>query len=294
MWEQLPRIEWRVSELTSYLHIIEAVVNDRPVVHEPLRQAVGELAPALRSSIQETVGWNAQIWLPKLLWGSDVTTDLSKLVRGAADDKRFQKDQAPLLVARLEDAIAAIRGVIPDMRKELTIRTRPLREQWEARGPGLMRAVSQFFAANKEYWAFGESENRPAVCCPVYPVLGGAALEHRSPNGVRVEAVLVNPQPDLPEVVRLARALTVQGVFAGNFPNTDHRIHRWGLVTVLQIPLLLHAAEAVGLCECDAVTIQLAIDSWPLYFGYRRHKAEELLARWNDLRRFLDDLDDSP
>ena len=38
----------------------------------------------------------------------------------------------------------------------------------------------------------------------IHPALGGAGEAHLAYNSVRIEAVLANPNADLPEVVRLA------------------------------------------------------------------------------------------
>ena len=71
-----------------------------------------------------------------------------------------------------------------------------LREQWEARGPGLLRAVG---LRTEESLVADEAQ-----VIVVQPALGGGGQAHLSANAVRIEAVLANPHAELPEVVRLA------------------------------------------------------------------------------------------
>ncbi|MEM6799582.1 MAG: hypothetical protein AAF589_08710, partial [Planctomycetota bacterium] len=112
----------------------------------------------------------------------------------------------PALSAAIKAGDDAIRAVLAPRGKqafldEMRLRTGPLRGQWEARGPGLMRLIGQLappVAANET--------NRVSL---VTPVVGGHGdvLEGR----VTIEAVLANPHAELPEALRLAWLLARVG-----------------------------------------------------------------------------------
>jgi hypothetical protein len=138
--------------------------------------------------------------------------------------------------------------------EELRLRERPLRELFEARGPGLLAAVAEL--------------TDPAVIAgnasvlTVHPVSGGGGAAHLDYNSVRIEAVLANPIPELPEVVRLGWLLAQ---LQQDLPAIGESIHRDRLPAVAalaMLPPVLAAAERVELARCDRQTALLAIDSW--------------------------------
>ena len=105
-------------------------------------------------------------------------------------------------VSTLADCLAAVlaaqRSALPQLDDELALRELPLREQWEARGPGILTHVAQL----TESGLYPEE----AEVLLVHPALGGGGAAHLPYNSVRIEAVLANPHADLPEVVRLGLA----------------------------------------------------------------------------------------
>lgn len=84
----------------------------------------------------------------------------------------------------------------PKLLEELRLRMGPLRELWEARGPGLVAGVGR----RTERSLIVES----ATVALVTPLAGGGGSAFPATNVVRFEAVLANPIGQLPEMVRLA------------------------------------------------------------------------------------------
>lgn len=123
----------------------------------------------------------------------------------------------------------------------LQLRLRPLREHWEARGPGLLSRVQQTYP-----WIELPSQITITL---IDPQRGGGGRVLGS-NHIEFEAVLFNPMPQLPEVVRLAwlwgccDATTRDGLSAS------------------LIPVVLEAAQHVELASFDEVTTKLAIENW--------------------------------
>ena len=123
---------------------------------------------------------------------------------------------------------------------EIALRLRPLREHWEARGPGLLTHIRSHFP-----WL--EIPDQVVVQL-VSPHNGGAGkiLSHEK---IQFEAVLFNPLPQLPEVVRLSWLCSCLGL-------GGHR------ESVAVIPLVIQAAQHVELATADESTIQCALNNW--------------------------------
>ena len=124
---------------------------------------------------------------------------------------------------------------------ETQLRIRPLREQWEARGPGLLKYVTAQLA-----WI--EFPERPTVRL-IRPQKGGHG-RIVSTNEIEFEAVLANPFPNLPEVVRL-------GWLVSCLTFGDER-----RMSIAMIPPVLAAAQHVELATFDEATCDFALRHW--------------------------------
>ncbi|MEM6331704.1 MAG: hypothetical protein AAF790_15845 [Planctomycetota bacterium] len=140
--------------------------------------------------------------------------------------------------------------------REMRLRSGPLREQWDARGRGLMRQLCRLTGHPPT-----QLENtRPgdAAVRLVAPVIGGHGELTAAGDGVLLEAVLANPHAELPEVLRLgwllARLLLAPP--AASSP-ADAGVHALALMMAV-----LAAGEAVELAACDLPTARLALDAW--------------------------------
>ncbi len=142
---------------------------------------------------------------------------------------------------------------------ELQTRSQPLRQQWEAYGPGLMRLIADRTA-----------EDLMVERCRVLlvqPIFGGAGAAHLDYNAVHLEAMLVNADDRLPECLRLAWLVAQLN---HDLPKYCERLHRDRLPAVgglAMLPVTLTAAEQLGLARLDRTTLLMAIDRWlPLPF----------------------------
>lgn len=145
---------------------------------------------------------------------------------------------------------------------EIELRLRPLREQWEARGPGILTHIQSQLP-----WL---EVPEHVVVRLVSPRKGGAGRV-LSLTTIKFEAVLFNPFPQLPEIVRL-------GWLCSCLSLGDQR------ETVAMIPPVIHAAQHVELATADEPTIQCALKHWfdeEISFI----AADTLLAWWNEIGR---------
>jgi hypothetical protein len=130
----------------------------------------------------------------------------------------------------------------PGLNAELNSRTRPIREHWEARGPGMFHFLSERQLLSKE-----------DVVLPLYllkPLLGGGGFALKTPHSlVGFEALLANVSQLVPEVVRLLWYI-LQAVT----DKDPQQLLAWAI----------HAGEAVELCRCDEVTLTEVKSLWRL------------------------------
>jgi hypothetical protein len=142
----------------------------------------------------------------------------------------------------------------PGLIEELELRTGPLREQWEARGPGLLAMVRRLT----------EEDVAPTTAdvILVRPIAGGGGQAFPPYNALVVEGVLTNSVAELPEVARLGWLWAQLGFDLPKFhealgPAQLDIAGRLGLV-----PAVLAGAEQLELARLDAHTIRLALDTW--------------------------------
>jgi hypothetical protein len=96
----------------------------------------------------------------------------------------------------------------------------------------------------------------------VYPAYGGGGRAHLLYNSVRIEAVLTNPVPELPEIVRLAWLLAQLNIDLPAFSENLRPQRRNKIAQLAMLPATLQAAEEVELARCDPAAIRLALKVW--------------------------------
>jgi hypothetical protein len=149
---------------------------------------------------------------------------------------------------------SAARSGIPNLNEELTLRERPLREQWEGRGNGLLCEIGRLT----------EESLVPERCevLLVLPALGGAGEAHLAYNSVLIEGVLANPIAELPEVVRLAWLIAQLQL---DLPKYSEEVEPQRLPDIGRLAMLppaLIAGEAMEFTRFTPELIGKAIAAW--------------------------------
>ena len=134
----------------------------------------------------------------------------------------------------------------PTLSDELSLRIGPLRQAWEAYGPGLLKGIAAKVGAGVLVDA--------ATIVPIAPEHGGGGEIDAARRIVKIEAVLTNPHPQLPEVVRMAWLLAHLGI-----DDEASRMRAWSLALAA---VVLSAAEGVELAHCKLVPLTHAIIAW--------------------------------
>lgn len=177
------------------------------------------------------------------------------------------------LAAGLNRCRGEFEGAFPRFELEIPLRTGPLRQLWEATGPGLMRMVSRNTVAHLLVAS--------AQIIVVQPVLGGLGYAHLTTNRVHIEGVLTNVSPELPETLRLAWLLAQldfeRPVQSGNIDT--HRLH--SIAGLAMLPIVLAAGEALDVCHSSVPSIQRAIELWRAdTLGLEPVQVASVLSNW--------------
>lgn len=275
------RLRWIVSQSASSLHIGAALARGQRLVDHELQARVAEPASELQREIHALELPTARFW--RMLCALSTTfsdpRQLAKMAMYRTLGRATLGDAAERLGQRITALEAALENYQPDLAAELRLRGGPLREQWEARGPGLLRKL--FAATDKRL------EVDAADVVLVLPVLGGGGEAQLQNNSVRLEAVLANPHAQLPEVVRLAWMLAQLHfdlpVFAQDI--APDRLPQ--LAALAMLPPALEAAEYVELVTFNDDLVRFAIEAWRIEVPSSIDPIDKLLRWWEafDLAR---------
>jgi hypothetical protein len=183
-------------------------------------------------------------------------------------------------VARLGGHIlsvaSATNDVLPRLSEELEHRIRPLQQQWEARGAGLLRAISGLTDAR----LFVER----AKIVVVHPTFGGGGVANLMTNSVLIEAVLANVIPELPEVVRLGWLLAQLNHELPTFSDRVRGDRLSKLAQLAMLPPTLAASQAVELSSLSIDTLRAALAGWRIDVATEADLPALLLDWWATYR----------
>lgn len=254
----MPTIElcWRASALASGLYAVERLLAGRAPLDPRLCEALSDVAGQW-GRLPAVLPEMAPRLLEQLVALAAGIANPAELARVALTKTRGRRDDSSgeAALARWLRAVASSHAAArPRAVEELELRSGPLRQQWEARGPGLMAAWSQRVGA--------ELLAPRADVTLVEPVCGGGGAAHLDYNAVTFEAVLANPHEELSEVARLGWLLAQLNLeiplFAGDLPRAE--VARLAPLAVL--PALVDAATFVELARPDPGLLARAAEVW--------------------------------
>lgn len=172
----------------------------------------------------------------------ELATIFLKRVKGSTNTKPHDASRLAAAISTLE---ASLRHLYPDLEKELSLRVGPLREQWEARGPGILHRLA----------TTTDPDLPPpeATVALVSPVHGGGGIALLASNTVVFEGVLVNGDAALPEAIRLAWLVAQLQL---DLPKFSEAIHGSRLTRIAALALLPPIFEAAHFVELVASPLQ--------------------------------------
>ncbi len=198
--------------------------------------------------------------------------DLAKaVIEHCLGSKSSSSTNTDSLAGWITEIEAATRLLYPKLLEQLELRSRPLRELWDGYGQGLMAHIRRMTS--------NQLLAEQAEIILVQPALGGFGESHPLFNKVRIEAVLANPIPELPEIVRLAWLVSqIRGPRSTMTKLPIERaieLHRLAI-----LPAVLAAAQLVELSQVDEAHVALAIEQWHIPVPAQAPVSKQLIAWW--------------
>ena len=269
-------LRWQENAWTSCLHAAQLVAGRRSAVSAELAAAI---EPPALEIVQELhfAGIPDRLFWRHLLPLSVHEASKDQLARTAVGKTSGLDAADSSAAARIGQALAdlerAYHTAIPNAQEQIALRRRPLQEAWEARGPGLMHFLKQHVPE--------DFVPESAEVILILPVSSGRGTAHLSYNSVRMEAVLYDPYPQLPEAARLGWLLAQLNLDLAKYGERVHR-DRLPLVARLAVlPAVLAAAEEVELVRPGTVTLADALRIWQVTNAGHEALAEIVQKWWS-------------
>jgi hypothetical protein len=252
-------VRWIASLSASALHAARAACRSEALAGNALVAALAEPIVALERELEAAEVPREPFWRHIVPLAAGIESNRQLLERVLARSVgRGPRAEALVgrLAGRVSDLEAAARAAFPNLTDELALRGGPLKEQWEARGPGMMRRLAELVGDDALVGA--------ADVALVPPVCGGGGRPSLDYSVVVFEAVLANAILQLPEVVRLAWMMAQLRMNAPVFSEAvpAPRIER--IAALAMLPPTLAAAEHVELSPPLEHALPLAIERWGL------------------------------
>jgi hypothetical protein len=269
-------LRWIASPLASALYACDALRRRLPFIDPRLGEALREPAGRLVRAIATSDLPVERLWVNLLPTAAAHEHDTARHLIDVAVLKVVARHQIHANLDHFADRLMAFEraflAAVPNVVEELELRARPLREQWDARGPGLLSAVGEF--------------TEPDLIVPqgsvgmVHPVLGGGGAAYPDFNAVIWEAVLTNPVPQLPEAVRLGWLLSQLNLELPRYQGDLQRERSIELGSWAMLPATLAAAQDLDLARLDEATMRLAVKSWRIHVPRSNAFIHDLMSWW--------------
>jgi len=271
----LKELRWKTSLSATALHAAFCRARGIPAADAALGGTLASAADALAAEI-DAAQWPRTALLEQLTGlASELENNRELVTRAAAKLHLPPRDSA--LLVRIAGGIAELEAALlceqPNLAEELAVRCGPLREQWEARGPGMLREIARLTEA--------EVIPQAAEIILVAPYAGGCGLAHARQNRVTLEGVLFHPLPSLPEPVRLAWLLAQLNSDLPRYGDLLSADRASVVLAAAMAAPTLAAAQEVELATCDEMTLATAFDAWGIAADLPGDAPERVWNWWN-------------
>jgi hypothetical protein len=269
-------LRWIASPMASAVYACDALRRRLPFVDPRLAEALRESAGRLVRAIATSDLPVERIWANLLPTSATHEHDTARHLIEVAVLKVVARHQLHTSLDQLGDRLLAYEraflAALPNVEEELELRTRPLRELWDARGPGLLAEIGELTEP--------ELIVNQGTVSMVHPVLGGGGIAYPEYNAVIWEAVLTNPVPQLPEVVRLGWLLSQLNLELPRYQGDLQRERAIELGSWAMLPATLAAAQELELAKLDEATMRLAVKAWRMPVPRSSAFVHDLMSWW--------------
>lgn len=258
-----PRLRWFARPMASCLHAVAAIQSNRAisdtdwhrVLAEPSRVWLTRLLPIgipIDAFLAEAVAATIEASSP-----AEIVPRAMAAVSDPRLPMQFDAQRTASIIDGLHSVFDSMMRAFPNLEREVLLRIGPLRDHWEARGPGLLRVLQQT--------THGRPLDDFTSVLIVHPLHDGDVqpLDHH--RGLLVEGLLANPEPRLPEIVRLAWGFSRLSGSLADKANHGLNPQRRALVASFGLlPAALEAAEQVEISQAGPDMVALALRAWHL------------------------------
>jgi len=266
-------LQWISSYSTSALHAAECLCRfSSQVQDENLRDKLGPAAQALGTCLEDLDAQRTQgLWDALAVLGSKINSNsalanqlITEHGQGFVEQSLIQR-----LTGSITDVEAAFKLLFPKYVEQFDYRIRPLQEQWIGYGSGFLAHIRRLTRSDELI--------REACVIGVQPILGGAGRAHVEHQAIHIEAVLTNPLPELPEVVRLGWLLSQLHSLGFRSQLTYSQESLRNLLPIAMLIPSLAAAEVLELTQCNEAIAELAIENWNIAIPANQDVLTELI-----------------
>jgi hypothetical protein len=265
---------WKSSLSATCMHAATCLRAGVPLADHELAATLERPVAALFKEIEDAK-WPLDAVLAQLVGlAAEVENNRALVTRALGRlSLRAVEGHVNRVAGAIADIESAVHRAQPEIVEELAVRGGPLREQWDARGPGMLREIARLTddGVVPEF----------AEIVLVSPVVGGAGTAYAAQNRVTLEAVLVNPHAQLPEIVRIAWLMAQLNSDLPRFAEALPPRHGGRAFALAMLAPALTAGETVELAPCDEAALEGALEAWRLREGLPPDAASRLWQWWD-------------
>lgn len=251
-------LRWRASLSASCFYATKEIVRGASLADARLHEALSQPAASLAAELAACEISPAAFFEQAVPLAADFENNRELSERILAKLPGRSQVQNAVAAGRLAGWFSELEGafasVSPGVVNELDLRSGPLREQWEARGPGLLAAIGR----KTEPGLLAEG----AEVVLVHPACGGGGIAYLPYNKAALEAVLANPVRELPETVRLGWLLSMLNLDLPKYAESVPPGRLAALGRLAMLPAVLAAAADVELLAGEPPALARAMQAW--------------------------------
>lgn len=271
------RITWKTIADFSPLHAAAMVCNGVPIADSKLTEVIGSAAGRISDRLAVADVETDRFWqhlIATCTKGKDDPARVEASLTTAGCGALAANSIAPTIAGPLADLKIAFGEAYPSLQEQLPLRGRPLTEQWEAVGPGLLAAVGRL--THKDLLV------KRCTVALVGPACGGAGDANPAEGVAWIEAVLSNPHVDIPEVLRLAWLIARLGLGRPEACKLVDSELLPKLAAMALLPIIAEAGRELGVT--GDLSLQRLAAAWHLRRLAASGLIEPLEDWWQQLR----------
>ena len=279
----MTRIRWEIGDRLSPLHAARCWASGSlgidPLLAEKISEPLSQLTKRLAADGLDLASFWSRLVVAAASGAGDA--DACREALSAAGVGELAMDATASATSTfLAETRLAYQERFPKSVQQLTLRARPLREQWDAYGAGLLRRI-----ATQTHESFIPKN---VVCVLLSPYRGGDGDCDTETSTLWIEAVLTNPVARVPEVLRLAWLVSRIGIGnrvlstpdVGDSAPTGDAARSAMVVSLAAVPVVLEAAAFLELgppLSESPDQIATAVQAW---CGQMGPDVVETIGRW--------------